>query len=153
MPLWWLQIFLAMTCSPSHIQGRLNSNVGTCDRLWFTRGIPVSSTNKTDHHDITEILLKVALTTITLTLFACSDDSFFLLQSPQCYHIFSLIYEQCRVNAWVRWAVALGPHELIYACCVRHVFNAFLTLIVPVSCWATIRNGNSISVDFPEEKN
>jgi hypothetical protein len=29
---------------------------------------PVSSTNKTDRHDITEILLKVALDTITLTL-------------------------------------------------------------------------------------
>jgi hypothetical protein len=29
---------------------------------------PVSSTNKTDHHNITEILLKVALNTITLTL-------------------------------------------------------------------------------------
>ena len=28
---------------------------------------PVSSTNKTDHHDITGILLKVALDTITLT--------------------------------------------------------------------------------------
>jgi hypothetical protein len=27
----------------------------------------VSSTNKTDHHDITEILLKVVLNTITLT--------------------------------------------------------------------------------------
>ena len=26
---------------------------------------PVSSTNKTDHHDITEILLKVALNSIT----------------------------------------------------------------------------------------
>jgi hypothetical protein len=29
-------------------------------------GTPVSSTNKTDCHDITEILLKVALNTITL---------------------------------------------------------------------------------------
>jgi hypothetical protein len=28
----------------------------------------VSSTNKTDYHDITEILLKVALNTINLTL-------------------------------------------------------------------------------------
>jgi hypothetical protein len=28
----------------------------------------VSFTNKTDHHDITEILLKMALNTITLTL-------------------------------------------------------------------------------------
>jgi hypothetical protein len=35
---------------------------------WFSPGNPVSSTNKTDCHDITEILLKVALNTITLTL-------------------------------------------------------------------------------------
>ena len=31
-------------------------------------GTSVSSTTKTDRHDITEILLKVALNTITLTL-------------------------------------------------------------------------------------
>jgi hypothetical protein len=30
---------------------------------WFSPGTPVSSTNKTDNHDITEILLKVALNT------------------------------------------------------------------------------------------
>jgi len=35
--------------------------------LWFSLGPPVSSTNKTDHHDITEILLKVALNTIKQT--------------------------------------------------------------------------------------
>ena len=34
----------------------------TCGKL------VVSSTNKTDHHDITEILLKVALSTIAVTL-------------------------------------------------------------------------------------
>jgi hypothetical protein len=33
-----------------------------------TPGTPVSSNNKTDRHDITEILLKVTLNTITLTL-------------------------------------------------------------------------------------
>ena len=33
-------------------------------------GTPVSSTNKTDHHDITEILLKVALNTITPLLYS-----------------------------------------------------------------------------------
>jgi hypothetical protein len=31
---------------------------------WFSPGTSVSSTNKTDRHDITEILLKVALDTI-----------------------------------------------------------------------------------------
>jgi len=30
----------------------------------FLRGLRISSTNKTDHHDITEILLKVALNNI-----------------------------------------------------------------------------------------
>ena len=34
---------------------------------WFSPGTPVSSTNKTDHHDITEILLKVALNDIAIT--------------------------------------------------------------------------------------
>jgi len=32
--------------------------------MWFSLGTPVSSTNKTDPHDITEILLKEALNTI-----------------------------------------------------------------------------------------
>jgi hypothetical protein len=36
---------------------------------WFSPGPPVSSTNKTDRHDITELLLKVALNTIKQTFF------------------------------------------------------------------------------------
>jgi hypothetical protein len=35
---------------------------------WFSLGTVVSSTNKTDTHEIIEILLKVALSTITLIL-------------------------------------------------------------------------------------
>ena len=38
-----------------------------CQSLWFSPGPPVSSTNKTDSHDITEILLKVTLNTIKQT--------------------------------------------------------------------------------------
>ena len=34
---------------------------------WFSPGTPVSSTNKTDHNDITEVLLKVVLNTINKT--------------------------------------------------------------------------------------
>jgi hypothetical protein len=36
---------------------------------WFSLGAPVSPTNKTDRHNVAEILLKVALNTITLTYF------------------------------------------------------------------------------------
>jgi hypothetical protein len=58
----WVQIPLR--------QGVLDTTL--CDKvyqwlatgLWFSPGIPVSSTNKTDRHDITGILLKVALNTI-----------------------------------------------------------------------------------------
>ena len=35
---------------------------------WFSPGTPVSSTNRTAHHDIAEILLKVALNTVNITL-------------------------------------------------------------------------------------
>jgi hypothetical protein len=34
---------------------------------WFSPGTPVSSTNKTDYHDVTEIVLKVALNTVKQT--------------------------------------------------------------------------------------
>ena len=35
---------------------------------WISPGTPVSSTNKTDRHDVTGILLKVPLNTIILTV-------------------------------------------------------------------------------------
>jgi hypothetical protein len=43
--------------------GRGVLNITLCDQIcqWFSHGTPVSSTNKTDRHNITEILLKVVL--------------------------------------------------------------------------------------------
>jgi hypothetical protein len=38
-----------------------------CNIMWISPGPPVSSTNKTDSHDITEIWLKVALNTTKQT--------------------------------------------------------------------------------------
>jgi hypothetical protein len=38
-----------------------------CDRLAVSLGTPVSATNKADLHKITEILLKMALNTISLS--------------------------------------------------------------------------------------
>jgi len=40
---------------------------------WFSGETPVSSTNKTDRHDIAEILLKMVLNTIALTLKQIND--------------------------------------------------------------------------------
>jgi hypothetical protein len=49
---------------PRSLRGVLDTTL--CDKvchwlatgLWFSPGTPVSSTNKTDHHDISEILLE-----------------------------------------------------------------------------------------------
>ena len=59
----WVQISIRARCTT------------TCDKvcqwlvtgLWFSPGPLVSTTNKTDCHDITEILLKVVLNTIKKT--------------------------------------------------------------------------------------
>jgi hypothetical protein len=45
-----------------------SSNSSCNDTRFFYPGTPVSSTNKADRNDITEILLKVTLKTIALTL-------------------------------------------------------------------------------------
>ena len=49
---------------------------------WFS---PVSSTNKTDCHDITEILLKVALNTIT-------PHNLNVVLLKQTYDVFTLLF-------------------------------------------------------------
>ena len=71
--------------------------------MWFCPGTPVSSTNKTDRHNITEILLKVALSTITLTLtlFYWSTRTFVFrnnirLCSAMCFVL--LIYSGTSLN-------------------------------------------------------
>jgi hypothetical protein len=48
---------------------------------WFSPGIPVSSTNKIERHNITEILLKVALNTINpkILRIVCKEESLILI--------------------------------------------------------------------------
>jgi hypothetical protein len=57
---------MKISCDSYPMRGVLDTTL--CDNvcqwfaavLWFSSGTPVSCTNKTDHYDITEILLKVA---------------------------------------------------------------------------------------------
>jgi low temperature requirement protein LtrA len=68
-------------------RGVLDYVVRVCQWLatgrWFSLGTPVSSINKTDRHDITEILLKVVLNTIILTLTLLQTDQIFILKYPR----------------------------------------------------------------------
>jgi hypothetical protein len=75
--------------------GKVNAFVSDLRQVGGSPGNPVSSTNKTARHDITEILLKVALNTITLTLEYVSfliEKS--LCQKCECYH-----YEKSNKNS------------------------------------------------------
>ena len=54
-------------CSSAETQVCHRSYIIAARGRWFSPGTLVSSTDKIDRHDIAEILLKVALNTITLT--------------------------------------------------------------------------------------
>jgi hypothetical protein len=75
----WIYNYLCNHClSPLMLWARISIKARCttlCDKVcqwlakghWFSPGPPVSSINKTDRHDITEILLKVVLNTIKQT--------------------------------------------------------------------------------------
>jgi hypothetical protein len=79
---WWCWWYLIKSISR---RGALNTTL--CDKVcqwlttgqWFSPGTSVSSTNKTDRHDITEILLKVTLNTITINRSYSTNIQFVLI--------------------------------------------------------------------------
>ena len=75
-------------------------DITLCDKVcqwftggqWFSPGTPVSSTNKADHHDITEILLKVALNTINHHKQAIKNSCpIFQTSSLLVFHVFMMV--------------------------------------------------------------
>ena len=76
----WIYNYRCCEClSPLMLWVRISTRARCttlCDKVcqwlatgrWFSPGPPVSSTNKTDRHDMTEILLKVVINTIKQTI-------------------------------------------------------------------------------------
>ena len=95
---------------------------GLATGRWFSPRPPVSSTNKTDHHDITEILLKVALSIIKQT--NINIPVRFIFTSSCLWEGACLIYVIC-----VCLCIVVSRTYCVVLCfsfsssCVRHVHS------------------------------
>jgi hypothetical protein len=82
---------------------------------WFSLGPPISSTNKTDHHDIAQIPMKVALDTkkkkkpvrVFFFFFLLSSTNILPSRSAEDVHVF--FFQLIRYSTvWPRWS---NDHE------------------------------------------
>ena len=133
--MFWVQILIRVRCTT------------LCDKVcqwlaagwWFSPGTPVSSTNKTDCHNIAEILLKVALNTIKQT------NNLLLIQAHVCQSCFYLIicaHDICHMSASLYDDVSLTimtyPHLDIFSWFFMFyfffLFLLFLLLLFHILC-------------------
>ena len=100
-----------------------------CQRLstgrWFSPVTPVSSTNKTDPHDITEILLKVALNTINQAKPYC--DVHTVYGSPSNWH-FTYVFILCIIYN------CQCIYRKLQNCCFYFVCEVTVSRIQQVKC-------------------
>jgi len=86
---------------------------------WFSLGPPVSSTNKSDRHDITEILLKVALNTINQTKKQCNEVKYVMISGV--LHMILVVLKVQKVSSiqtcgvwtilvYINWCIKLYNH-------------------------------------------
>ena len=106
---WYLQVAYLQFYTRSHLMVHTTLCDKVCQWLatggWFFPGTLVSSTNKNDRHDITEILLKVALNTITTTMYwseteleVNTADCWPVTRPIQNYHLIISLF----INYWLR---------------------------------------------------
>ena len=103
----WVYNYICNQClSPLMLRVRISIRARCttlCGKVyqWFSPGILVSSIYKNDHHDIIEILLKVALNTIKQTtniILYC--QIWFQYHSSRCHDSIFYVHFGLTVNIW-----------------------------------------------------
>jgi hypothetical protein len=85
-------------------------DITLCDKVcqwltagrWFSSCTPVSSTNKIDHHDITEILLKVANRKFWFQHFKAKQYVFFEIDFRNCIFRWNRTDSLLLVQSWMK---------------------------------------------------
>ena len=82
---------------------------------WFSSGTPVSSTNETDRHDITELLLKVVLYTMTLTLLDFVNYHMLINKIVLCFFFCFFFYKYgTGIYERLRGIMSLSIYDLMF---------------------------------------
>ena len=111
-----------VSSNPAHVLDTI-----LCDKIrqslatgwWFSLGIPASSTNKTDHHDITEILLNTINLTLTYVLLYIS------------YKIIWMFYDKFAIERCIWLTSCLQP--LTTGSLLKSVFLSGFVIIFTTS--------------------
>jgi hypothetical protein len=106
--------------------------------LWFSPSTPISSTNKTCRHDVTELLLKVALNTITLTL---------QLKNLRIYNSWNMAHlHSIWVHLRLLWGSCLTIFNLL--CSVLYITTcSFIHFILAIVLWKECLKPHNITND------
>ena len=89
---------------------------------WFSAGTRVSSTNKTDSHDITEILLKVALNTIAspVSVFLTHAITSTMCSWCQIHNRYAQTILNCHVPGFYTHRRIISNHASCHRCVLTY---------------------------------
>ena len=144
----WVQLY------HQYVDCELEFDTTLCDKdcQWLTAGwrfFPVSPTNKTDRHDITEVLLKVALNIIALSYCVLKLLGFFLLCLSQfrtlIFNFIYILFNECRREMVVHFIGIGGIDD-------HHCLNFLFSFLENSLCNKT-RNGRYFREHSRMDKN
>ena len=114
-------------------------DITLCDKVcqwlatgrWFSPGASVSSTNKTERHYITEILLKMTLNTLTLTFYFSFDVVMLQALAGSCAG------HDCTAGSMCKSKTSDGKFECTFQCkySIFYILRCLFGKFVKIKIW------------------